>query len=157
MGIVMPPSMKAIMEIMTSPTSWSKDNPSVEQYRIDTSWGMWYFSLNSSIKVGFFTRRSNLPILSLWNRKWRADEVIRGDKRSCEIKTYVDWNATDLRSSWESLRSSWKYDERSEGEWVWRLECSEDYELQWRKEEMIFRSLYIRNWKPWGDFIPPKS
>ena len=86
----MPPSMKAIIGIMTSPTSRSNVNPSVEQYRIDTSWGMWYFSLNSSIKAGVFTKRSNLPILSLWKREWRAEEVIQGDKGSCENKTYVD-------------------------------------------------------------------
>ena len=52
----MPPSMKAIIGIMTSPTSRSNANPSVEQYRIDTSWGMWYFSLNNSIKAGVFTK-----------------------------------------------------------------------------------------------------
>ena len=86
----MPPSMKAIIGIMTSPTSQSKANPFMEQYRINTSYGMWYFSLNSSIKARFFTRRSNLPILILWNRKRRAEEVIRRDKRSCDIKTYVD-------------------------------------------------------------------
>ena len=40
MGIVIPPSMKAIIEIMTSPTSWSNANPSGKHYRIDTSWGM---------------------------------------------------------------------------------------------------------------------
>ena len=62
----MPLYMKAIMGIMTSPTSQSKATPSMEQYRIDTSWGMWYFSLNNSIKAGVFTRRSNLPILNLW-------------------------------------------------------------------------------------------
>ena len=86
----MPLFMKAIIEITTSPTSRSNVNPSVEQYRIDTSWDMWYFSLNSSIKAGVFTKHSNLPILSLWKREWRAEEVIRGDKRSCEIKTYAD-------------------------------------------------------------------
>ena len=36
----MPPSMKAIIGIVTSPTSQSNANPSEEQYRIDTSWGM---------------------------------------------------------------------------------------------------------------------
>ena len=65
----MPPSMKAIIGIMTSPTSRLNANPSVEQYRIDTSWGMWYFSLDNSIKAGVFTKRANLPILSLWKRK----------------------------------------------------------------------------------------
>ena len=53
----MPPSKKAIIGFMTSPTSRSNANPSVEQYRIDTSWDMWYFSLNSSIKAGVFTKR----------------------------------------------------------------------------------------------------
>ena len=86
----MPPSMKAIMGIMTSSTSRLNATPSVEQYRTDTSWSMWYFSLNNSIKAGVFTKRSNLPILSLRMREQKAEEVIRGDKGSLENKTYVD-------------------------------------------------------------------
>ena len=89
----MPSSMKAIMGIMTSPTSRSNATPSVEQYRTDTSWGMWYFSLNNSIKAGVFTKRSNLPILSLRMREQRVKEVIRGDKGSLENKTYIDYDA----------------------------------------------------------------
>ena len=89
----MPPSMKAIIRIMTSPTSRSNATPSVEHYRINTSWGMWYFSLNNSIKARVFTQRSNLSILSLWMRELKAEEVIRGDKGSCESKTYVDKSA----------------------------------------------------------------
>ena len=87
------PSMKAIMETMTSPTSRSNATPSVEQYRTDTSWGMWYFSLNNSINSGVFTRRSNLPILSLRMKEWRAEEVIRGVKGSLESETYEDYDA----------------------------------------------------------------
>ena len=86
----MPPSMKAIMGIMISPTSRSNATPSVEQYRTDSSWGMWYFSLNNSIKAGVFTKRSNLPILSLRIREQRAEEVIQGDKGSLGNKTYID-------------------------------------------------------------------
>ena len=86
----MPHSMKAIMRIMTSPTFRSNATPFVEQYRTNTSWGMWYFSLNNSIKAGVFTKRSNLPILSLRMREGRAEEVIRGDKGSLENETYVD-------------------------------------------------------------------
>ena len=89
----MPPSMKAIMGIMTSPTSRSNATLSVEQYRTDTSWGVWYFSLNNSIKAGVFTKRSNLLILSLRMREQRAKEVIRGDKGSLENETYVDYDA----------------------------------------------------------------
>ena len=88
--MVMPPSMKAIIGITTSPTFQSNATPSVEQYRTDTSWGMWYFSLNDSIKAGVFTKHSNLPILSLRMRKQRAEEVSRGDKGSLENETYVD-------------------------------------------------------------------
>ena len=88
--MVMPPSMKAIMGIMTSPNFRSNATPSVEQYRTDTSWGIWYFSLNNSIKAGVFTKRSNLPILSLRMRERRVEEVIRGDKGSLENETYVD-------------------------------------------------------------------
>ena len=86
----MPPSMKAIMGIMTSPTFRSNATPSVEQYRTNTSWGMWYFSLSNSIKAGVFTKRSNLPILSLQMRERRAEEVIQGDKGNLENKTYID-------------------------------------------------------------------
>ena len=89
----MPPSMKAIMGIMTSPTSRSNASLSVEQYRTDTSWGMWYFSLNNSINSGVFTNRSNLPILSLRMKEQRAEEVIRGVKGSLESDTYVDYDA----------------------------------------------------------------
>ena len=89
----MPHSKKAIMGIMTSPTSRSNATPSVEQYRTDTSCGMWYFSLNNSISSGVFTKRSNLPILSLRMKEWRAEEVIRGVKGSLESETYVDYDA----------------------------------------------------------------
>ena len=77
----MPPSMKAIIGIMTSPNFRLNATPSVEQYRIDTSWGMCYFSLNNSIKAVVFTKRSNLPILSLRMREWeprRLFEEING-------------------------------------------------------------------------------
>ena len=71
----MPPSMKAVMGITTSPTFRSNSTPYVVQCRTDTSWGMWYFSLNDSIKAGVFTRRSNLPILSLRMRERLAEEI----------------------------------------------------------------------------------
>ena len=86
----MPHSMKPIIGITTSPTFRSNSTPSVVQCRTDTSWGMWYFSLNDSIKAGVFTKLSNLPILSLRMRERRAEEVSRGDKGSLENKTYVD-------------------------------------------------------------------
>ena len=89
----MPPSMKAIIGIMTSPTSQSNATPSVEQYRTDTSWGMWYFSLNNSINSGVFTKCSNLPILSLRMKERRAEEVIQGVKGSLERETYVNYDA----------------------------------------------------------------
>ena len=86
----MPHSMKAIMGITTSPTFRSNSTPSVVQCRTDTSWGMWYFSLNDSIKAGVFTKRSNLPILSLRMRERLAEEVNRGDKGSLENETYIN-------------------------------------------------------------------
>ena len=85
----MPHSMKAIMGITTSPTFRSNSTPSVVQCRTDTSWGMWYFSFNDSIKAGVFTRHSNLPIFSLQMREWLAEEVSREDKGSLENETYV--------------------------------------------------------------------
>ena len=62
MGRVIPPSMKAIMGITNSPTSQSNAIPSGGQYRRNTSWGMWYFSLNTSIKAGLSTKYLNLSI-----------------------------------------------------------------------------------------------
>ena len=85
----MPHSMKTIIGITTSPTFRSNATPSVEQYRTNTSWGMWYFSLNNSIKARVFTKRSNLSILSLRMGERRAEEVIRGDEGSLENETYV--------------------------------------------------------------------
>ena len=70
-------------------TFQSNSTPSVMQCRTDTSWGMWYFSLNDSIKAGVFTKRSNLPILSIRMREQRAEDVIRGDKGSLENETYI--------------------------------------------------------------------
>ena len=70
MGRVIPLSMKAIIGITTSPTSRSNTIPSGGQYRRDTSSGMWYFSLNTSIKVGLSTRYLSLPIS---NKQKRID------------------------------------------------------------------------------------
>ena len=82
-------SIKAIMGITTSPIFRSNSTPSVVQCRINTSWRMWYFSLNDSIKAGVFTRRLNLPIFSLRMRERLAEEVSREDRGSLENETYV--------------------------------------------------------------------
>ena len=97
MGMVMPHSMKAIIGITTSLTFRSNSTPSVVQWRTTTSWGMWYFSLNNSIRAGVLTKRSNLPIVSLWNVEWLAEEVSRGNSRSSECETYVR-----LSTNWSS-------------------------------------------------------
>ena len=59
--------------------------------------GMWYFSLNNSIRAGVSTKRSNLPIVSLWNVEWLAEEVSRGYSGGSECETYVrlstDWSS----------------------------------------------------------------
>ena len=85
----MPHSMKAIMGITTSPTFRSNSTPSVVQCRTNTSWGMWYFSLNDSIKAGVFTKRLNLPFFSLRMRERLAEEVSREDRGRLENETYV--------------------------------------------------------------------
>ena len=85
----MPPSMKAIIGITTSPTFRSNSTPSVVQWCTITSWGMWYFSLNDSIRAGVFTRRSNLPMLGLRSVEWLAEEVSREDRGSSKNETYV--------------------------------------------------------------------
>ena len=48
-----------------------------------------YFSLNNSIRAGVCTKRSNLPIVSLWSVEWLAEEVSREDSRSSKCETYV--------------------------------------------------------------------
>ena len=57
-GEVIPPSIKAIIGMMTSPTSLFVTICSVEQYRRPTPWDIWYFSLKSSIFDGESTRLS---------------------------------------------------------------------------------------------------
>ena len=69
MGRVIPPSMKAIMGIMTSSTSRSNAILSRGQYRKDTSWGMCYFSLNTSIKARLSTKYLNLSISNKQKRE----------------------------------------------------------------------------------------
>ena len=85
----MPHSMKKIMGITTSPTFRSNSTPSVVQCCTDTSWGMWYFSLNDSIKARVFTRRLNLPIFNLRMRERLAEEVSREDRGRLKNETYV--------------------------------------------------------------------
>ena len=86
----MPLSMKAIVGIMTSPTFRSNSTPSMVQCHTTTSWEMWYFSLNNSIKAGVFTRRSNLPIFSLRGVEWLVEEVSREGRGSSKNETYVE-------------------------------------------------------------------
>ena len=95
------PFMKAIIGITTSPTFRSNSTPSVVQWRTTTSWGMWYFSLNNSIRAGVFTKRSNLPIVSLWNEEWLAEETV--EVRSAKLTW--GWVRTGSLVSGRSLNS----------------------------------------------------
>ena len=130
MGMVMPPSMKAIIGITTSPTFRSNSTPSVVQWRTTTSWGMWYFSLNNSIRAGVCTKRSNLPNVSLWNVEWSVEEVSRGDSRSLECETYVrlgtDWSSCLWRIFKLFLVKVW---------WMPRYKRSEvaNFDKKWKK------------------------
>ena len=74
---------------------------------------MWYFSLNSSIRAGVLTKRSNLPIVSLWNVEWLAEEVSRGDSRSSECETYVKLSTDWSSCLWKIVKLSLlrRYDE----------------------------------------------
>ena len=86
---------------MSSDLFRSNATPSVEQYQTDTSWRMWYFSLNDSIKAGVFTRRSNLPIVSLRSEEWLAEKVVEVRRAK------LTWGRvrTDLPVSGGSLKS----------------------------------------------------
>ena len=55
-------SMKAIIGMMTFPSSLCDTICSGEQYRRTTSRRMWYLFLKASILVGEFTKCLNLPI-----------------------------------------------------------------------------------------------
>ena len=150
MGMVMPPSMKAIIGITTSPTFQSNSTPSVVQWRTTTSWGMWYFSLNNSIKAGVFTRRSNLPIVSLWSIEWLTEEVSREDSRSSKSETYVgqgaDWSSCLWRIFKVSLVKVW---------WMLRYKRSEiaNSNEKWKEYRL---EAFIVEAKKERDTISPK-
>ena len=150
MGMVMPHSMKAIIGITTSPTFRSNSTHSVVQCRTTTSWGMWYFSLNNSIKAGVFTRRSNLPIFSLRSVEWLAEEVSREDRESSKNETYVGWDANWSSCLWRIFEVSfvkvW---------WMRRYERSEiaNFDEKWKEWRL---EAFIAETKNEGDAIPPK-
>ena len=111
MGRDIPPSMKAIMGIMTFTTSRSIAIPSGGQYHRDTSWGMWYFSLNTFIKAGLSTKYLNLPISikqkreNTKNGNWKM-RIGRPRRLSEEIKKgsmKLELTRTDLEGDlWNS-------------------------------------------------------
>ena len=97
MGRVIPPSMKAIMGIMTSPTSRSNAILSRGQYRRDTSWGMCYFSLNTSIKAGLSTKSLNLPISNKQKREnTRSDNWVMRNDRLRRLSEEIKKNLKEL-------------------------------------------------------------
>ena len=97
MGRVIPPSMKAIMGITTSPTSRSNAILSRGQYRRDTSWGMCYFSLNTSIKAGLSSKYLNLPISNKQKREnTKIDNWEIRNGRSRRLSEEIKWNLKKL-------------------------------------------------------------
>ena len=157
MGIVIPPFMKAIIGIVTSPTSRSNANPSRELYRIDTSWGIWYFfwtflsrqgsSLNAQTYPFRISRREN-------DRPRRLSEEIKKDS-----KWKLTWTkaGTDLRNSWEDL---WRLFESVTN---YLMVCEFGYlnalkilNCDEERENNTLVSLYIRDWKR-GGFYPAQS
>ena len=124
MGKVIPLSMKAIMGIMTSPTSQSVAIPSGGQYRRDISWSMWYFSLNTFIKVELSTKCLNLPILNKQKRENTKNDnwemrIGRPRRLSEEIKKGL----TKLEVTWIELEGDlWNSQKDSRGflkKWDW--------------------------------------
>ena len=63
MGIIIPPSMKAIIGMATYPIFLLVKNWSEEQYSRPTPGGIRYLALKPSIPAGESTNFSNLPIL----------------------------------------------------------------------------------------------
>ena len=110
MGRVILTFMKAIMGIMASPTFRSVTIPSGGQYRRAISWGMWYVSLNTSIKAGLSTKYLNLPISNKQKREntkndnWEmrirrprrlSEEIRKGSKKLELMRTKSEsdlWN-----------------------------------------------------------------
>ena len=165
MGRVIPPSIKAIIGMMTSPTSLFVTICSVEQYRRPISWGMWYFSLKSSIFEGESTRFSNLthldePRIKLLNpidkkkskNEWprRATEEKRICLRKCKsAKTNVYDNLWYLREDVSKISQERKRVGiiciLEKVRRVWVCDISEIWRLV-KMEKWCLRSLYIRSW-----------
>ena len=61
-GKCIPPSMKAIIEMTTSPSFLSVTIWSGAQFRRATPYGMWYLALKPSVPMRESTRCLNLPI-----------------------------------------------------------------------------------------------
>ena len=91
MGRVIPPSMKAIIGMMTSKASLCDTICSGEQYHRATSLEIWYLFLKASILARESTKCLNLPIWTSYRgviesdkgqtRNWKAEETGRGGKR----------------------------------------------------------------------------
>ena len=85
------------MGITTSPTSRSNATPSGGQYRKDTSWGIWYFSLNISIKAGLSTKSLNLPISNKQKREnTRRDNWVMRNDRQRRLSEEIKKNSKEL-------------------------------------------------------------
>ena len=62
MGMVIPPSMKAIMGMITSPVFLASTHSPWAAYFMPTVGGILYLALNLSIPSSDSTKRLNLPI-----------------------------------------------------------------------------------------------
>ena len=102
MGSLIPPSMKAIIGMTTSPSlRWVSHSPE-GQYCKEMSWGMWYKALNLSIPMGESTKWVNLS--RLVEKTGRGENSLRTNKLT-RIWTRVTAEASRKLEDLGSLKS----------------------------------------------------
>ena len=94
MGIVIPPSMKAIIGMTTCPVSLLVRIWFEEQYSRPTPCGIRYLALKPSMPAGEFTRLLNLPILLTLSgtEKGLLMKEGRGEQQRRRVREYGEMN-----------------------------------------------------------------
>ena len=150
--------MKAIMGITTSPTSQSNATPFGGQYHRDTSWGMWYFSLNTSIKAGLSTKYLNLPISNKQKREnTKNNNWVMRNERLRRLSEEIRKNSKKLELTWTKLKGdiwnpwkgSWNFLKKWD-RWFKNLcefECLSALEIlnncEVKKRQLSYKALYM--------------
>ena len=149
--------MKAIMGITTSPTSWSDAISSGGQYCMYTSWGMWYLSLNISIKARLSTKYLNLPISNKQKREnSRSDNGVMRNERLRRVSEEIKKSSKKLELTWTKSGSDLWNTQKGSGKfskkWDWRFDnlcefrCLSALEIlnncEVKKKQLSYKALY---------------